>query len=342
MNKISITAVAQEAKVSTATVSRVINEREVVKPATSKRVWAVIEKLGYVPSSRSNSFAGKRFRVIPWQHRTVIFLWTAGHEGGADTETGHDLQAGAAAAVRQHGVSMLVDYLTPDATLPPIIASGKIDGILLHGPSIPVPLENQLRKFPAVWLFYQGSHDWGDRVEPDHRLTGRKALEYLISQGCRNLCVVTHTAGKISDFSTERADAFQQFARYHSVPCRVLGEELPVTTTKSERFIQAGQVVSDFCALSPRPDGMFIASDVAEYMYEHLYRRGLTPMKDVLIVGGDREGMAQHRESPFVGIDISAYEIGQLAVQLLGDRLCLPTVPRIRHLVEPKLIIPGE
>jgi LacI family transcriptional regulator len=42
--------VAREAGVSTATVSRVVHNRDAVRPATRQRVLDVIEALGYIPT----------------------------------------------------------------------------------------------------------------------------------------------------------------------------------------------------------------------------------------------------------------------------------------------------
>ncbi|MGZ9234104.1 MAG: LacI family DNA-binding transcriptional regulator, partial [Anaerolineales bacterium] len=50
-NRATIKEVASAARVSTQTVSRVINERPDVSPETRKRVQDAIESLGYQPSA---------------------------------------------------------------------------------------------------------------------------------------------------------------------------------------------------------------------------------------------------------------------------------------------------
>ena len=56
--------VARAAAVSTATVSRVINSSDPVRPATRRRVLAAIEELGYVPDGSAQSLAQRRKEVI--------------------------------------------------------------------------------------------------------------------------------------------------------------------------------------------------------------------------------------------------------------------------------------
>ena len=58
--RITIKQVAQEAGVSTQTVSRVINERPDVAPATRERIKEVIERLGYQPSALARSLIHQR------------------------------------------------------------------------------------------------------------------------------------------------------------------------------------------------------------------------------------------------------------------------------------------
>src|SRR5258708_35603837 len=56
--------VAREAGVSTATVSRVVHGLDMVRPATRRRVLAVIDALGYVPDGAAQSLATQRKEVI--------------------------------------------------------------------------------------------------------------------------------------------------------------------------------------------------------------------------------------------------------------------------------------
>jgi LacI family transcriptional regulator len=56
----TIKEVASAARVSTQTVSRVINNRPDVSPETRKRVKEVIERMGYQPSALARSLISKR------------------------------------------------------------------------------------------------------------------------------------------------------------------------------------------------------------------------------------------------------------------------------------------
>ncbi len=59
-----IREIAKRAKVSTATVSRAINRVPTVNPALAKRVWSVIEELGYYPNTQARALVSGRSRIF--------------------------------------------------------------------------------------------------------------------------------------------------------------------------------------------------------------------------------------------------------------------------------------
>ena len=58
-----IQEVARRAQVSTATVSRTINNPSVVDPETAKRVWKAIEELRYYPNSQARSLVSSSTNI---------------------------------------------------------------------------------------------------------------------------------------------------------------------------------------------------------------------------------------------------------------------------------------
>ena len=59
-----IREIAKRAKVSTATVSRTINRVPTVNPALAKRVWRVVEELGYYPNTQARALVSGRSRIF--------------------------------------------------------------------------------------------------------------------------------------------------------------------------------------------------------------------------------------------------------------------------------------
>jgi DNA-binding LacI/PurR family transcriptional regulator len=362
----SIVRIAKLAGVSTATVSRVLNERDVVSDATVAKVRQAMKNIGYQPPPPGSRRGPKAHLHAQLQHRAIAFLWTAsgkpafprnidalpkettetfswpGGEEPAETLTGHSLLQGVAVSLRKHRISLTVDYLYHPGCLPSIIENQKVDGLVLHGPEPEEPLAAKLRQVPSVWLLSSGATAWGDRVQPNHRAAGRKSLEYFASKNCHNVCCITYrpTWQRIR-YHTERANAFELHAQMRQVSCIVLGADTDEPADGQGLFDLAEVLVDQFLKLDPRPEGLFVANNLGYYVHEHLRRRGIEPMKDVLYICGDREVVYQHMEPEPAKIDIHSHEIGRLAVESLIVRLANPDVPRITLMVEPTLIIPS-
>jgi LacI family transcriptional regulator len=59
-----IREIAKRTRVSTATVSRVIIRIPTVNPQLAKRVWNVIEELGYYPDTQARALVSGRSRIF--------------------------------------------------------------------------------------------------------------------------------------------------------------------------------------------------------------------------------------------------------------------------------------
>src|SRR6266852_7582395 len=59
-----IREIAKRAKVSTATVSRTINRIPTVDPLLAKRVWKVVEELGYFPNTQARALVSGKSRIF--------------------------------------------------------------------------------------------------------------------------------------------------------------------------------------------------------------------------------------------------------------------------------------
>src|SRR3981189_4007361 len=59
-----IREIAKRAEVSTATVSRTINRVPTVDPLLAKRVWKVVEELGYFPNTQARALVSGKSRIF--------------------------------------------------------------------------------------------------------------------------------------------------------------------------------------------------------------------------------------------------------------------------------------
>jgi len=142
----TIKKVALEAGVSTATVSRVLNNTGVVQNETREKILRAIDKLGYKPSSRQKI---RSSTVAPLKHRNIAMIWTGPSEA-AFSETGQKMVLGILNSLQPLGANLTVDHISAPDHIPQCLTEGKIDGVLLHGPEPSPAICARLRQFPAV------------------------------------------------------------------------------------------------------------------------------------------------------------------------------------------------
>ena len=335
----SIQRIADEAGVSTATVSRIINRKANVSEARRRKVEEAIKKFGYQPEPTLLR-RGPKPSSNTLKYQCIALLGFSG-PGWHRTMIGSQALEGVSRAAKRHGMRLIIDYISTNDELPPLVRAGRVDGVILTGPSPSPEMVAHLKRLPAMWLFYRGFFNWADRTLPDHAHAGRLAFEYLQKKGCQRVCCITSDFTK-DRYWRERAAAFQQAARYAGIPCLTLGEHQQEARSQTEEFAIAGKHIEDLAAMKSAPDGLFVANSAGPYVYEHLRRVGIQPMQDLELVAGDFQTCPHYMDPDPVKLDIHAEEIGRAAYELLLARIAVPEGPRLTHFVEPEILLPGQ
>jgi LacI family transcriptional regulator, gluconate utilization system Gnt-I transcriptional repressor len=171
--------VAQLARVSFVTVSRVLNHPEKVSERTAKRVRAAIKKTGYVPNLLAGGLAMQRSRlviaVIPtFAHRPFI---------GTLTELGLALEKGGyQLLVCQSGYSG-----ENEASLVESILMRRPDAIVLTTPLQSKGMRTllQQRRIPVVETWQLNDDPVDSQVGFDHVAVGKAMGHYIAQKGYR-------------------------------------------------------------------------------------------------------------------------------------------------------------
>ncbi len=190
--RVTIKVVAQEAGVSTQTVSRVLNNRSDVAPETRQRVKDVIQHLGYHPSAVARSLIQQRSYTIGVVTAGLDYL------GPAQTLNGITQSAEAL------GYSLLLKELPDlraegiDAVLQSLLAR-QVDGIIW---SVPQVGDNHdwmraiLPQLAVPVLFLTTTPQTNvPSISIDNYLGGCIATQHLLDQGYRK---IGHLAGPLS------------------------------------------------------------------------------------------------------------------------------------------------
>jgi LacI family transcriptional regulator len=365
----SIVEVAKAAGVSTATVSRVLNDMPGVSIETIRQVEAAVEALNYKPlrALRSKIRAGATIsrRTGVTGHLAVITL-------GESRDWLHlpvmaSVLSGIQRAASQSNLRLILDELTDPLRPCDLVQNRKIDGaVVFVSSTIPAriyeqALYNLSSRVPIVWAMGMALASCVDHVAADNVSIGYLAHRYLIQKGCQEVAYVTADAGWM--FMRLRGQAFLNAACDSGQPgtAYIVADESmadssgrPIATAPNvrtladsygRRVVCAGsldKLVATIAEAKPRPTGLFIANDrTTAHAYPLLTKYGLRVGHDLTVVSCDNEQVRLAGLDPKPAtIDLGAEEIGALAVTRLRARLQRLEDRPLLIQVSPRLVPP--
>jgi len=332
--KARIEDVAVAARVSTQTVSRVINNRPEVLPATRERVLEAISLLGYEPSLFARGLAGNKSFIIGLIAEDLSEPMMAHFIAAVELEA------------RKRGFFLLVSSNTNPTPERPIhermLASSHVDGILFSrlgmGEQEQAYLQELLaRKIPLValgdWTGIQGILS---SVHLDELDGGYQATRYLLGLGHRHIGMITGpmTNSAASSRSQGYEQALREFGLPQHIDCIVEGD-----WGFDSGFACAQTLIRrcpDLTAIFCQNDRMAIAAMQA------LEQSGRKIPGDISIIGFDDIPDAAYTNPALTTMRQSAEEIGQKAASLLLDTIENPETEPQRIEIKTTLIQRGS
>ncbi len=336
--------VARLAKVSKATVSRVLNNRPGVSEEKYRRVKAVLAQSDSLPRTRasrsSGSLTGNIGVLIVTEDAFASF--SAAFIAGL---------RGVRRALANQGLNMVLGQAGRGLFLPPLVADGKVDGLILAGHDLSPELKCRLRRCPMVWLTsHREEGARGDVALVGNDAVGRMAAEYLAERGCGHLAFMDLFSGSPS--LKARHEMFAFVAHRNNLKCTELKGGFDYGDTRGIGEVAAWQKMEELVAsqiremvgMENRPDGLVVpVGEFAGLVYRLLRGNGLEPGKDIEVVvcGVDIPVLSGLTPRPAV-IDLNSEATGRRAVEQLLWRIRNPSESSgVTVLVEPRLV-PGD
>ncbi len=341
----SISEVAKLAGVSHATVSRVINDRPGVSHDLTRKVRDAMKRLNYTPPAKRRGPKPKSRTGVKTGNIALLFVGTDPALVVAPITAG--VLHAAEDVLAERGFNMIVGRLSDSGRLPPTVAHGQVDGLLMHGYPPSPKMAETLKLYPTVWMLSQRRKRgyWGDRVAPDNQAIGRVAAEYLIDRGHRHIaclhCNTTHIGFEV------RAQSFVEWANDAGISSATVlsdpdSDKMSQEQQDSQEYID--MLIGRLIDLSPRPTGLFVPRDpLAIKVYRSLRDRGVEPGRDIAVISCDNNVILAGLNPKPATIDVRPEVIGARAVDQLIWRMENPHAPlRSVALVEPRLVPPEE
>lgn len=296
--------VADAAGVSTATVSRALNDPDKVAQARRDRINAAIATLGYTPNFGARALATNRTNtvgaIIPSMANA---MFASGVQAFQET-------------LAEEGVTLLIGTsgYDPDNELRQIqsLLGHGASGLLLIGNDRPQTTRDYLasRKTPYVvcWSINdQGQHFVGF----DNRAAAYGATREVLAEGHRHIGIIAgHCAG--NDRARDRRDGMLQ----------AMANQDGVSVTYQIEAIyrlEAGRAAfSQMMAQSQVPTAIMCGNDVlAAGAMMGARDAGLRVPEDISIIGFDDIGIASVVTPPMTTVRVPQIEMGQIAARLL-------------------------
>lgn len=349
--KISIRKVAAAARVSTGTVSRVLSGHGEVGEVYAQRVRKAVEKLGYRPNPAASSLrrrgpAGPS--GIPWRTQTIGLL-----VGGMSGELflGDEFQQrfleGIQSSLAEKGLHLLFAACGDEVKagrLPPMVAEGRVDGVILKTLGDDVGWVRALAAaVPTVLLMDRLPSVAAPSVMCDNASGMGRLVEHLMSLGHRNLAFLSVRDRQLppSRHHQERLSAFRSAAEGLGASPGAATIENPERDweTQSLDEVVAGALDRLLALGDKRPTAVCCANDLyAMSLAKAAAQRGLTVPRDLSITGFMNTLAGANAAVPLTTISIPGRELGAASVSSLEERIAHPSGAPRHLLIEGELV----
>ena len=326
-NRVTISDVAREAGVSLMTVSRVVNNKEDVSASTRRHVLAVIEELGYRPSSIARGLVTQRTStlgvVVPDIDNPFFSSLVRGAEDMAYNE--------------DYSVLLCNTNEEPERELAVLqsLEEKQIDGLLLCSSRLgDGELYKVIDRFPAVVLASRNLD--GACVGAaliDEQAGGRMIAEHLIQTGHNSIGLISGPS--VSYSARGRLQGFREILEEAGLPYHPEWIRR-CSPTIEEGYREAIKLIPDFPQLTALVCHNDLVAISAIQACADLNKR--VP-EDIAITGFDDIPIAALVTPSLTTCRIPRYDLGSGAMRLLLDQIadCEGELQNI--LIKPDLIV---
>ncbi len=324
----TIRDVAAMAGVSINTVSRVINDKGEVSPATRERILGVIESLRFRPNSFARSLQGKQSHFIgqivtdctnPTNAQQIRAVQNVTVKQGysvmlVDTNEQHDRELAA--------VELMVEKFVDGFLITPLQYDNSHLFKLHQEGTVPFVLTNRAIEDLEV-----------DTVLHDNFKGAYEATRHLIETGHNRIAYITSRRQvwtvneRLAGYRAALAEANLDY-----------DEELVIQINLD--LESAFQATNLLLKLSKRPTAIFAYNDfMAVGAIKALKEAGIKIPGDMALVGYDDIIYAQFLEVPLTTVRQPTQALGEAAAQVLVRRITNRTAPVEKVILQPSLII---
>jgi len=343
----TIQDVAEQAKVSTGTVSRVLNGHPTVSEENAQRIRRAIKELNYSPRQQKVS----RSDLYPILDKNILLLLVGMSRSLATLPVVASALHGVESALKAAKANLLIAEMPDASGIPEVLSRKSIDGVILKSAlqgnlsSQAAQMLDQIKSLPTVWCLGRPDDCVGDFVGVNDMAVGKIAAEHLVSHGHRRLAFLSAKPSQTT--LLRRQASFTLYAeRLGATVQTFLGGprdwSFPSLPVNDVEMVQG--LVDELLSQKDRPTAVFAPDDsVCTMIYRAMTRRGLQAGRDLSVLSCNNEQPLLMGLYPTpTTIEVHAEQIGCRAVEQLAWRIKNRNEANIEIGVEPSLVEGGS
>ncbi len=303
--------VARIAGVSTATVSRAMNNPERVSAELRARIDAVVTRLGWVPHSAARALATRR-------SRTIGAIIPSLANGGDFPRAIQVLQRDLAAA--EYTLLLAVSEYDREQELRQVrtLLERGVEGLAIIGAGSSKELAELTARYPVpvIRMFVFGPEAGGICVGPDNRKALHRLTSYLIDLGHRRFGVIAQRT----------ADNERAVARLQGIQDALAENEIAVNPKQLVQGLwtipNGRELFRQIIQTEPHPTAVICGNSyLAVGALLEAQAMGFRVPQDLSIVGYDDIDLMGELPVPLTTVKVSGIEVGEHTARIMIDHL---------------------
>lgn len=326
--QITLSEIAQQLGVSTATVSLALQNKPGVSEKTRQAVLEVSKQLGYVYNRSAARLRMQRSftigLIVPNLLNPFFTELTNSVEEWIEAEGLSLLLAKTSEDPhrQQKAVQSMLEYRVDGLLICPAIGTRASDLQILLDAHMPFVLYTRnLSGFPADYVGAQNKR--GTRI----------ATEFLLERGHKQIAFIGGLP--TSQTRKERFNGFRTALQKAGIP---LSNSINIP---SETSIKGGyESIQQVLQVEPRPTAAVCYNDVVAFgVILGLWASRIAPGKEFPVIGFDNIADAALWSPPLTTLSVPPARVGQEAVKLLMNRISNPDSPPEKIILSPTLVV---
>lgn len=324
----NIGEIAKRANVSRSTVSYALSGKRPVSEQTRQKIQRVIAELGYRPNASARALANGRTRTLG-----VVFPPAGAHYTGMQLDFLGSLVEAAASV--DYDVLMSASAMDGEQSFQRLLGERRVDGAILMEIRLADDRVDHLTEagIPFVTIGRTGTPENTSWVAVDHGALVAACVDHLADLGHRRIALINRPDRllRIGYESARRGvDGF-----HSAIAARGLsGRHYPCGDDAASGEACVEQMLRD----DPATTALVTLNEAAlGGLYRGLASAGRTVPRDFSVTGVALAHWAETVTPQLTSADVPATQLGQLAVELLVERLTDPDEPPRHHLLAPPI-----